>query len=634
MFGWLASTGIAWLAAQGAPAAPAAALIDDPAALAAAIDTTIEADLAAAGLTPAEPIEEALWLRRLSLDVRGVVPTGAEVAAFLADSDPGKRAVRIDAWLSSPEFAEHMASLWANLLCEGTTAKEGEQGRMWLEPWLRSQFAGDAALGPIVRELIAATNESNTPGPAAFPLLYRDTIDTLSGLSARHFLGLQIQCSQCHDDPSDRFTQQQFNQFTAFFADLSVDSLRGQSKMGRLFRVRDLPPEKQLREELRRLAGASGTKSASAPSSGGGAMRGGAMANGAMQPAAGAPVQAAGAVGDAVAPAIPSLAELTALLDAPDHGVAWAAEHLQDKPFAEALLAALPAAASDELQRCIDVAAWRVAGHLDHQPYADQPGRSRRLALAEWIVAPSNPWFGRNMANRIWAHFLGQGLHEPVDDLMATDDRVLPGLLAQLAREFHAGGTSVRKLAAAILRTRTYARGPSRAESPRGRRADERRFAAHPLRSLTAEQALATMVQLRPEMARSEQGSRRAAYSPLDRKAYELKRYFGQLGGAGRGGADASILQSLFLMNNSLARPAQSLRESPAAAQFRDGARPLAERLAGLWLELLGRLPTAAEVEAIGATLAAGNDALQDPDEQLDALFWALVNSAEFHTNR
>ncbi|MBM4013728.1 MAG: DUF1549 domain-containing protein [Planctomycetes bacterium] len=645
MVGWIVATGWTCLAAlpQSPPAAPTR--IDDPAALAEWIDQQVEAGLAAAGLTPAPLIDDALWLRRLSIDVRGVAPSGAEVAAFLADRDPMKRAARIDAFLESPEFAAHQASLWANLLAEGTTAKEGEQARMWLEPWLRQQFATHAALGPLTREVIAAASDDNEPGPAAYALIYRDTIDTLSGLTARHFLGLQIQCSQCHDDPYERFTQQQYNRFTAFFSDLTVDSLRGQSKMGRQFRVRDLPPEKRLHEELRRLTAQAGAKAGDGDGDGGApaagampaAMHGG--MNGGMN-GDGAPGSDGGkSEGDAdsAAPAIPTVDELMKLLAAPDHGMAWCAENLQLAPIAEGLMAAVPAGATDELQRCIDVAAWRVTGHLDGRPHQPKPGETRRAALADWMVAPDNPWFGRNMANRIWAHVMGRGLHEPVDDLMAKDDRVLPALLEQLAREFHAGGTSFRRLAAALLRTRTYARGPSPAAVPKARRADERHFGAHPLRPLSAEQMLATLVQLRPELGRGEENERRVAYSALDRRTFEMKRFFGQVEGAGRGGADASILQALYLMNNVAARPSKSVRASPAAEQFRDVARPLDERLAGLWLDALSRLPTAAEVAAVTAAFSdtgAGAPARNVVEEQFDALFWALVNSAEFHTNR
>ncbi len=660
MVGWIVATGWTCFAAlpQSPPAAPpatpsaAATRIDDPAALAEWIDQQVEAGLAAEGLTPAPPIDEALWLRRLSIDVRGVAPSGAEVAAFIADRDPMKRAARIDAWLESPEFASHLASLWANLLAEGTTAKEGEQARMWLEPWLRQQFATHAQLGPITREVVAATSDDNEPGPAAYALIYRDTIDTLSGLTASNFLALQIQCSQCHDDPYERFTQQQYNRFTAFFSDLTVDSLRGQSKSGRLLRVRDLPPEKQLYEELRRLTaqagakpGAAGGNDARSAASSDDASGGGTMAPAMNDSSASGAMKGGGSGADgddadagAAAPAIPTVDELMQLLSAPDHGMAWCAEHLQQAPIAEGLMAAVPSGATDELQRCIDVSAWRETGHLDGRPHQPAPGQTRRAALAEWMVAPENPWFGRNMANRIWAHFMGHGLHEPVDDLMAKDDRVLPALLDQLAREFHAGGTSFRRLAAALLRSRTYARGASPAATPKARHADERQFAAHPLRPLTAEQMLATLVQLRPELGFGEKSERRAAYSALDRRTFEMKRFFGQVEGAGRGGADASILQALYLMNNVASRTSKSVRASPAAEQFRDVARPLDERLAPLWLDALSRLPTAAEVAAVAATFGdaagTGDSARGAQEERLDALFWALVNSAEFHTNR
>jgi len=616
---------IAWCAAL--PAAPCGDVHapPDPDALAATIDRALEAAHHEQGIVAAPPADDATWLRRLSLDVRGTIPARDEVVAFLADPSPARRAERIDAWLRTPEFAANFASLFVNELLETAAAKDRARARMWMAPWIEAELRGAASFATIARGVAAGTSDSSAPGPAGLSVVYRDTLETLSGTLAKSFLGVQIQCAQCHDDPAGRFRQEQFFRFTGFFADLSVEMKSQKSRAGPLLRVMDFPAERRLLEELKRQRGGA-TRPPAATGTGAAALEP-SMAL-AMAPGEG---EGNGAAISVEPVEVPTIDELIATLSDPQQGRAWCAEHLKEGPLVDALRPTLSSEAAAALQRCVDVAPFREAGHLDGAPWSPIEGRSRRDALADWMVAPSNPWFARNLANRLCAHFLGHGLIEPIDDLSSADDAVAPELLDELARAFHAAGTDVRALAAALLRTRAYARGPSIAASRKLRRRDERWFAAHPLRPFTAEQAANALLQLRPESAPPEApDDRRARIQQRDRVVDDLRRTFGQLGGAGRGGAEATIPQALLLMNGPFGRLSESLRASPAALAFLDPALPLAERLAGLWLQTLGRRPSATEVEEIGRLLADGGE-LQ---EQLALLHWALVNSAEFHTNR
>jgi len=573
--------------------------------LAAKIDARLAAWWQEQGLVPAEPVDDATWLRRTSLDLRGCAPTGDEVEAFLADGAADRRGRTIDRFLADPLHADHLASLWNHLLVD-EAGKDAEKTTRWLKPWLATEFAKQRSFADLTRELVASTGAARIPGAFSFPLSYRDSIETLAGVTARAFLGLQIQCAQCHDHPFDDWKQEQFNRFAAFFVEMRGDHGLLSEIGGPGFRVIDRSPEWDLVDRLRKL------DEPDPSMKGRGAMR--EEEGGTMAAAAGrrSPDERA------------ALAELQRLCRETKPGVRAITTFRDDAEKLEALRVRLAPDARELLDRYLDrTTRFATAVQLDGRPAEGLESGARRAALAEWIVAPDNPWFAAAQANRWFGVLFGNGLVEPVDDLTGSDDRILPDLLALLAREFTAHGSDLRFLLGALARTRAYALGPATAADPEERTRAERNFAAHPRRAFTAEQLATTL-----ERATGRGATLAEIDEPRAALLRELSRCSPRRPNDNDRELEANLPLALLLMNGDEAAAPAALREPAAVARLADAAQPAAQRVLPWFLATLSRPPRGDEADALLATLAG-----VAPDAAAADLFWALVNSAEFHTN-
>jgi len=159
------------------------------------------------------------FLRRASLDLAGVIPTVAEVRAFAADTNPDKRARLVDRLLASHLHAEHLATTSRNMMVPRGATVDGFDGQAGLQSWLRSQFLKNQRYDQMVADLLVATGVSRE-GPGLFYTAFDLKPEELAANTARVFLGIQIECAQCHDHPFDRWTQQDFWGYAAFFARL------------------------------------------------------------------------------------------------------------------------------------------------------------------------------------------------------------------------------------------------------------------------------------------------------------------------------------------------------------------------------------------------------------------------------
>jgi len=157
---------------------------------------------AKAGGPVAEPATDAEFLRRLYLDLAGTIPTAEEARAFLADTAPDKRARLIDRLLASDDYARRMEQAFTVMLLErrvGTTITETD----W-QDYLRTSFAANKPWNQIVREIVAAdgSDPAIRPGMKFFVDGGRNDHHQMTQDVARLFLGMDIQCAQCHDHPS------------------------------------------------------------------------------------------------------------------------------------------------------------------------------------------------------------------------------------------------------------------------------------------------------------------------------------------------------------------------------------------------------------------------------------------------
>jgi hypothetical protein len=183
------------------------------------LDELVEARIRAAGFQPAPHSSDEEFLRRVYLDFTGAIPRVAEVRAFRADQNPDKRARLIDALLDSPAHATHLANTWRNIMLPGGLNIEQIGNLVGVQNWLRQRFVENLRYDNLVSELLVASD-----GGEAGPALYYTSLDLapekLAASTARIFLGLQLECAECHDHPHDQWKQRDFWGYAAFFARL------------------------------------------------------------------------------------------------------------------------------------------------------------------------------------------------------------------------------------------------------------------------------------------------------------------------------------------------------------------------------------------------------------------------------
>jgi hypothetical protein len=509
-------------ASPAARARPTPARSDGPQALATRIDQLITARWAAKNVVPASPAEDPEFLRRVYLDLAGRVPRVSEVRDFLDDSRPDKRRRLVEWLLASPSYVNNFGNLWSDLLLSQGNQDQLQYLKPAFESWLRKQLEADTPYDKLVREVLAGSVAYNNMGERegsalAFYQANEMKPENLAASTSRLFLGVKLECAQCHKHPFAKWSRKQFWQFAAFFA--GVQSANGAGFGGVI--------ERKDRRQLK----IGGTD---------------------------------------------KVVEARFLDDSrPD---------------------------------------WKKVS-------------SPRVALADWVTSPANPYFTRNIVNRVWAHFFGVGIVDPIDDLDPTNPASHPELLDELARQFVEHRYDVKYLIRAITSSRTYQLSSAVSHPSQ---ADPRLFARVSVKGLTAEQlfdSLATATGYHdggdnPRLGfiagRSVRREFLTKFASKDRPTE----------------TQTTILQALALMNGQFTADATSLELSETLAAVADAPflDSTSRRVEVLFLATLSRKPRPGELERfvkyVDRKRAGGKDKAALAD-----VFWALLNSSEFILN-
>ena len=556
-----------------------------------AIDDAVFKKLQALRLPPAPPCDDATFARRLHLDLTGTLPTAELAAAFAKDTAPDKRARLADELLGSPRFVDYwtlqLADLFQNRK-ERDHDVRGAKGVRSFHAWLRAQVAANRPWDALARDVLTARGSaSETPAVGYF--IYnvgekrQPEQSDLPDSVAQAFLGTRIGCARCHNHPLERYTQDDFYHFAAFFARVSLDRkepLDGFTAL-QLGTQTELQLDKQLQQAEEKVAKAK---------------------------------EAAAAPGLEAKEAEKRAKEVTSS----EKRVAELAQQIKSTR-------AKPPSVQQPRTRQM-----MVAQPLDRRALVMAEGADPREAFTDWMTAPENPYFAGAMVNRIWRHFMGVGLVEPVDDLRDSNPPSNPELWALLKREF-AAGHDLRKLMRFIVTSRTYQLA---ADTTRANAADQRFHSHFYARRLPAEVLLDAVGDVTgvPETFPGYPIGLRAVQLPDS----TVNSYFLTLFGrsdrvsacACERSGDVTLPQLLHLnTGEDLFKKikAPDARLTVLLKQFPDDAQ-LTEQL---YLTTLGRKPTPAEREAVIRQRSAA-----DPREAFFAdLLWALLNTKEFAFN-
>jgi hypothetical protein len=180
------------------------------------IDDLVWRKLKSLRIVPSEPVDDAKFLRRAHLDIIGRLPTSEEARAFLADPASDKRTKLIDSLLERPEYADHWANKWADLL-RPNPYRVGIKATFNYDNWIREQFRQNRPYDEFVRDLLTAQGSTWRNGATT---LFRDRREPeeITTMVSRLFLGVRLECAKCHHHPFEKWGQDDFYSFAAYFA--------------------------------------------------------------------------------------------------------------------------------------------------------------------------------------------------------------------------------------------------------------------------------------------------------------------------------------------------------------------------------------------------------------------------------
>lgn len=549
------------------------------------IDDSIERQLRQLNLDVSPRARSEQLLRRVTLDTAARLPTPSEMQEFASDSSIDGFERVVDRLLAS----DRHAAMWATRFCditrcsfamlEGEESEKPKRAKMWHD-WFRVRIQANLPYDQWVRGVLCGTS-AGREGYAAWlqseaqqvrqlragfetdyhereflDLYWRRQIDNgrypyrrLAEITSSAFLGIQIECAQCHKHPYDRWTQEDYGRFVNVFTQVQFGNSTelNQEILTYMKRRRDAEPN--------------------------------------ARPAV-----------------LPRVAEVFN-----DRQLARPLLGDNQQPLAAAPLGGVPFASSTE----------------------------PREALMAWMVGDGRKRFARSLVNRVWAHYLGRGLVEPVDGASAINPATHPELLDTLADRFIASGYDFRQLERAVLLSAAY----QRSSQPVGNNADdERHYARYLVRPLLAEATVDVLHQslgvpletgqdLPPEAAAIEMGGDQVTTSVIVGKMLQT---FGRGPRVSACDCDRqqapSLRQALFRLSDPWIFEAITRGDLLSALEQAEPKRGTEI----LYARMLARAPTDRERAIVTRHLQQ----TADTKTAWADLIWALVNTREFLTNR
>jgi hypothetical protein len=183
------------------------------------IDTLVHQKLKKLRVQPSELCTDTEFARRAFLDICGLVPTAAELAAFEADADPAKRDKLVDQLLSRKEFVEVWVMKWSELLTIRSSNTVSYKATLLYYNWLQQQVAGNVRIDEMVKRLLGASGGTFSSPATNYFQNEQDSLKVAENV-AQVFFGMRIQCAQCHNHPFDRWTMDDYYGFAAFFSQI------------------------------------------------------------------------------------------------------------------------------------------------------------------------------------------------------------------------------------------------------------------------------------------------------------------------------------------------------------------------------------------------------------------------------
>ena len=482
------------------------------------IDGHVLENLKKLNIIPSGHCDDEQFLRRVYIDMIGTLPSSEEAREFLNSKKTNKRELLVDQLLAREEFSTYWALKWADLLRVDRLALGHENAYLYYN-WIRESFQENKPLDQFAREVLVAEGPLRESPAGVFYKAVTSANKRASTVS-QVFLGVRIECAECHHHPYDRWGQRDYFGMQAFFTQIQTK----QSKAGEMLLTSGSPVTKH--------------------------------------PRTGEPISA-----------------------------------------------------------------YALGTEMPEQ----SPEGDRRLILADWMTSPSNPWFSKNVVNRTWAHFLGRGIVEPVDDVRMTNPPSNPALLDALAIHFAEEQFDFHRLVKTIVMSATYQRTP---DVNKTNERDEQNYSRYLFKQMEAEVLLDAISQVTglPEKFEGVPAGSRAIElwdssvpnyflkvfgRPVRATACECERV-----------SEPTISQVLHVINS----PAIQKKLSHQDGRIRTISAEIADdkdAIEEIYLTCFARYPTAEELAAAVGYL----EQAEDRQLGLEDVTWSVINSLEFLFN-
>jgi len=379
------------------------------------IDELVVAKLKKLGIVPSELTSDEQFLRRVSLDITGTLPTPQEVLAFIQDKSPSKRAAKVDELLDRPGYA----AWWTTKLCDltgnnarnlGNNQFRNEESRQWYD-WIYKRVAENTPYDELAAGIVLATGRESDQD---FEAYCREMCEYISedkdfaenesmphfwsrrtlrqpeekALSFAHaFLGVRLQCAQCHKHPFDQWSKQDFEQFTAFFSGIQYGTPRQDNETYREM-LESLGLKGKRNGDLRKM--------------------------------------------------IPKLLEEGKVV-----------------PFREVYVA-FDGRGRGRRRNANDEPPAKQAKLLGGKTITFTEGDDPRTAIMQWMRNDGSRYFAKALVNRVWAGYFHVGIVEPPDDMNLANPPSNAPLLDWLTEQFIAHDYDMKWLHRTIALSRTY----------------------------------------------------------------------------------------------------------------------------------------------------------------------------------
>jgi hypothetical protein len=600
------------------------------------IDRHVLDKLKRLNIHPAGLCDDATFLRRVSLDVTGALPMPDEVRSFMADQSSDKRAKKIDELLDRPGYAALWATRFSDILRPTqfdvkNGLNENASSRRTYE-WLRARLQENTHYDELTERILLATSldgehagawvgevkgmliDDAAKGADLKSYAKRKTLDlywqrpNAAGVKgamqiAHSFLGLRMECAQCHRHPYDVWQQDDLLSFANFFM-LIGGAGGGSPASPEIAKQADAlaAQGKQLREEVKKLSANVKDKAITK--------------------------EDAAKLKDDIKTKNDQAQQLDVIVK---RLRATEVRVLPKAPFAS-VSSTLGNQKSETFRLLGDKQSMKVAA-----------GADPRAIVMTWLRRPDNPYFARAVVNRVWAHYFGRGIIDPPDHLSPFNPATHPELLAELSTDFVKNSYDLKKLHGLILNSRTYQQS---AQTNATNKHDTANYASFHLRRLPAEVLVdavnhATLGKetYPPELfvPPGAMAIEVAGSVGNDQKKATLHYAFHIFGRPLRNpevqcdcerDGTVTVVQALFLANH----PTIQAKISAADGRIAKIAKEMPDAkkaIEALYLWTLSRPPLESELEACMTYMKASSS----HQRGLEDVLWSLLNTREFQLN-